>query len=309
VLADGCLSNIFSKRVETTRIPDSITIVGDDKVCAGLVASIEVPDLGAGEQLLYWIVNGDTFSVENSLTFQIDSVLEDAWIQVIPSVNNCIGEISDSFMVEVIDRPSRPSIIAPRRVCDGDDVIFSVANPMLEYVWITPAEDTFGGDSLRFRDVGLLASGDYQVYSIAGNCFSSLPTIHTLDVIETPEIPEITSFDEGICVLTASEIEACISTASATPGASYYWYNQDRVLLDSTAGLCIEISDLSAFEDGTNALLVEARRDQCVSNTSIPVNVEMSVPSDSIANAGLDQAICDDRIAQIAAVLSNNTRS
>ncbi len=118
-------------------------------------------------------------------------------------------------------------------------------------------------------------------------------------------MPLIDDIDRGICLLDENaSFEACIESSSATTGALYYWYNAaNRELLEGPSGsLCAQIDSLSGFRDGTNSIIVQAELNGCFSQTSIPENINMSLPQVTEANGGNDRAICTDERAMLNAV-------
>jgi gliding motility-associated-like protein len=307
VFRDGCASAPDSTELNVTVIPDQPVIEGPQFACEGTDLLLMSSDARPGMQSYTWTTPaGDTMTNTPLLDLQsIDSSFSGTY-RVRSSVNGCESPLSDAFILEVKPIPTQPQILGESQYCEGDTLLlFTALTAGLEYRWITPNGDTILADSLQLLNIDNGDIGDYRLISELNDCQSPISAPFTVAIQAIPQAPVISSFDDGICLLDENiELELCIDPASATNGGVYQWFNaQGRQPLGAPSGsLCFTVDSFQSFEDGTNGIFVETIVNGCVSQTSIPVSVDMTLPQNTEANAGIDFALCANEQAELMAV-------
>lgn len=308
VIKEGCASEPDSTRVLVTRIPEKPGIMGATDYCRGDSILLFTGDPGQGEQQFLWIgPQGDTLTSTGRLVIPDATLADSGYYQLRTIVNNCESPLSDSVLIRVKPVPAQPTIKGTAQLCEGDTIVIYPGNfaANLTYEWTFPDGSMETNDTIIIYNAASSDQGLYRVRAVKDNCASSFSTAFNIQVSPIPTVPLIDDIDRGICLLDENaSFEACIESSSATTGALYYWYNAaNRELLEGPSGsLCAQIDSLSGFRDGTNSIIVQAELNGCFSQTSIPENINMSLPQVTEANGGNDRAICTDERAMLNAV-------
>jgi len=183
-------------------------------------------------------------------------------------------------------------------VCEGETLMLS-ANEILgaTYQWTGPNGITSGGRMPSFANANPeVHDGTYTLRATINGCVSE-PVSTEVIVTPTPLQPGAVN-DGPLCIrdtLEETELRLAIPANTATPGATYTWYDQNDDIVGFTDNLILTLDDFSEFSSGTFEYTVEARVGECVSERSEPTTVDISILPQDTAFAGEDFSICRDQ--------------
>ena len=109
-------------------------------------------------------------------------------------------------------------------------------------------------------------------------CFSIWSLNEVVDVLESPDSPEIEPFSDIVCLDDPeSSFQLCLTEASIFDGGVYNFYNgEDDSFLGTSTDRCIEIFDLSSFSEGTNFVYAISQSGICRSLPGNAITVQMT---------------------------------
>jgi gliding motility-associated-like protein len=193
--------------------------------------------------------------------------------------------------------PSIPEISGELEICEGDTLFLepSPRDTALEYRWLFGNADTFNQTEILQFDVGQEWSGSVQIEAFREGCPSGVSSPVQLLVKARPNVPVIDPVEEGVCLLDDEiEVEICIADSAAMGGVNYQWFDAtDFSALSGLSGsLCFTLNQNQDWQPGQNSFTVRAERAECVSDFSVPVNVQATQPTDFDPMAGIGDTVC-----------------
>jgi len=298
VSQSGCSSEPDSTRVDFTIIPDAPEISGPLTYCAGDTLELKVNGVPGSDVSYLWLTpKGDTLTRDSSLNLLLSDNSYLGYYQVRSAVGECRGAFSDSVFVRVISLPDIPSIEGETEICEGEDLRLqpSSLDPNLEYRW------TFSNGEVSSQSVFLEGSagqrwtGSVQIEAFREGCSSGISSPAQILVKERPAAPIIDHPATGVCLLDETyDIEVCISDSMAMGGVNYQWFNAEDFspLSELSGNLCFTLTEEYDWVPGQNSFTVRSELASCLSDFSVPINIEATQPSDFDPMAGEGDTIC-----------------
>jgi gliding motility-associated-like protein len=221
---------------------------------------------------------------------------------VVVEVDGCFTDTSAVRFVQVNPIPVAEAF-SNSPVCEGDVIQFSTdcLAGNVQYLW--------NGDDFNSTICSPIIpnatednSGTYELTVTVNGCTSSTVSTNVF-VNEVPGTPIINSSGD-ICIDDPdAQLVLTISTGSATQGASYIWLDQNMDTIAPVGpALVAVITDFSGYVPGLNTFFVQAVKNGCTSDFSIPVTLNFSETPNQNADAGPDLQICDGQAAEMEAV-------
>jgi len=230
-----------------------------------------------------------------SLTLDTLDVNDSGDYSLSVSIDGCPSNSSGITPITVTAKPTVfPGSNSP--VCEGERLMLT-ANQIqgATYQWSGPSGITSGGRTPSFSNVTPdIHDGTYTVQATVNGCPSE-PVSTEVMVTPTPQRPGAVN-DSPLCITSFDaddvELRLAVPASTATPGATYTWYDENDEVIGSTDNLILIINDFSNFSTGEFDYTVEARVGDCVSERSMPTTVEIYVLPKEGAMAGPDFSIC-----------------
>ena len=298
VLNAGCPSFLDSTFVDFTIVPDAPTIVGETIYCEGDTLDLSTENEGGDDIQYFWLAErGDTLTQDNKLQWVLTDPSFEGYYQVRAERNDCPGAFSDSVFIRVIPRPDIPDIDGDLDICEGDTLSLkpSPTNNSLDYRWLFENFDTVETTEVFQIDVGQEWTGNVRLEAFREGCSSGISNAAFLRVKSKPSVPVIDSVSDGVCLLDEDfEIEVCVSESSTESGVNYQWFDASTftAISEQSGDLCFTLNQNEDWSPGQNSYVVRAGRSGCISDFSLPVNVEATLPRDFDPMAGVGDTIC-----------------
>ncbi len=308
--SNGCSSTPGSTTITTTDAPVLPILTPVNQLCSGDNLEIFIQNATAyqGTSVKYvWHTPTNGVVMTTSPSFQKTGVsVNDAglyWVQVMNG--NCVSLPSAQINVVVRPIPVTPVISVNTPLCEGDTLKFStsVSNGQ-NWLWTGP-----GGFSATVSNpvianvVSSLHSGPYRVSYAQNGCRSALSDAAFVDVLPRPTTPLVLQADPVCIDLPTSTLTLLISPNTATPTASYQWYNgANQAAIDQPVlSPYHTIDSLFLFGAGNQSFYVVATADGCRSYPSVPIWVSFDTIPNQTAFAGNDFSHCNQTPIQLQA--------
>ena len=133
--ANACAIEVLDKSTVTVNpLPNNTLTLGDDIICIGDVADINVfnSDLGVTYQLRLDSDNSNVGIAQTgnggTLTFHDSPVVTTTYNVLAYDVNGCTIEINDKAIVQVFPQATNTLIVSDPTICEGENGVISVSN-------------------------------------------------------------------------------------------------------------------------------------------------------------------------------------
>ncbi len=297
VINDNCNSEPVETTVDIKIIPEQPLIILPNDFCIGDDITL-ISNISQDGYIYIWNTPNTTTETDTPelILPAVDNTDEGEYSLTI-SIDECQSMESDPVTLTLSPPPTPPSFTTNAPLCVGDSLVLTISNPVEddEYLWEGPTGVIGTGERLVIQNIAGVQAGEYRVLVKRNGCLSEFSTGQIVDVMDqlTVPIPQFTSYD--ICEGITTNIEICLTEASATPGATYYLFNINTQTTIATGGsICFLIEDLSILDQGSNFLNIQAEKDGCLSQQSAQIRVELStIPNISADILEEDQQICD----------------
>jgi gliding motility-associated-like protein len=186
-------------------------------------------------------------------------------------------------------------------VCEGSTIEFN-ANcvPGATYEWTGP-----GGFSSSVCNPVVananpaLNAGTYTARMLVGGCWSDLVSVN-VTINEEPAVPA--AINAGPYCASTDNVMLSVTPQSATPGATYTWYNLNgQPLGAATPSLNFQLPNPAQYGEGTEEFYVIATLNGCASLPSVPTVVTLNLVPPNEAEAGADLTACEGDIIGLTA--------
>ncbi|MBI5914783.1 MAG: HYR domain-containing protein, partial [Bacteroidetes bacterium] len=303
--AQGCVSlpatvNVAVPQVIVTPTPPTGII---NPYCEGdnlTITTTAYP--GPNVTYIWHTPSGDYTTSTPSLTLTGLTASDAGTYTVNYSVNDCNSGTSGSVGLIVNAAPAiQPSSNSP--VCEGQTLQLAVnctAGAM--YEWTGP-----GGFSSSVCNPVVpnanpsIHAGTYTVRKKVSGCWSEVVPVNVA-VNEKPEVP--TAVNAGPYCANTDIVMLSVTTNSATPGASYTWYDTNgQPLGTASPSLNFPVPNPTQYGNGTEEFYVIATLNGCASTPSVPTVVLLNTVPSNQAEAGADLVACEGDILTLQATV------
>jgi hypothetical protein len=206
---------------------------------------------------------------------------------VVYESGGCQSKSSSGFDVIVVQKPARPVIIGDPTVCLGDSIILEISNPPnYEYNWSGPGGITSSQKKWVIFPSQPGNAGNYFLTLTNDGCVSKPSDAFALVINQPPPAPNLADLPEELCVSnSATVLTLCVTSSSATPNASYTFYNTALTtpVAGPTNGLCANVTNFSQLNDGINNFYAIATLNTCPSVSGIPAAIKLNYPPEEVA--------------------------
>ncbi|MEM8906249.1 MAG: gliding motility-associated C-terminal domain-containing protein, partial [Bacteroidota bacterium] len=292
----GCSSQAMTTVVNVSDAPLTPTISGDIGLCEGDALSLTTDGyVGTSVEYTWTTPGGPVTTSVPSLMINAVTAANTGEYSVVVMVDGCISNQSAISQITVTAVPATPEVSTNSPVCEGSTIeLTTVMIADAIYEWTGPA----GFISNVFNPVVFNATDDnegvYSVRILINGCASEFSVPVNVEVNSAPEAPTLFNTD-AVCIDGGSpSVTLSIVPATATPGASYTWFNAqtNEPLFGPSTSLNFVLDDFSDFGDGVFDFYVTASLDGCESISSIPTSVTMNTIPAEQAFAGDDIRVC-----------------
>ncbi len=306
VSIDGCdsgLSNTINVTVKPR--PNKPTITGVSPICSGDSLVLETPAIqGATYE---WSGPGLTASVNKVVIYPATSInAGDYSVRI--SIDGCPSDFSDLFTVTIDPTPATPVASASGNVCLDDNnatLSLNVDNVTsgASYEWFNADGNVSIGTTSQaeytITNLNVFNNGTYNFYVVATmptGCASAISNIVSVEMNNIPNISAFAGDDINVCGSGSVNLAADMPT-------------QGTGLWTQVSGPTATIADMSSPTTTVNGLLDNSEYEfawtlsngACTDFSSDIVKVVVN-NSDGVADAGVNQDLCDASTATITAV-------
>ena len=294
----NCISNALTTVVNVSDAPTTPTIAALDQfLCEGEILELTTNGYVGSSVTYTWTTPlGSQTTTSPTLMIANVSAINAGAYSVAVSVDGCDSNSSGTINVTVSATPEPPIAIHNGPVCEGETIQLSTAFiPGATYEWTGPSAFNSSIYNPIIPGASEINEGLYQVRLIVNGCASSFSSPVFVEVNPSPGIPIVLN-NGPICIdNVGASVVLTISAASATPGASYTWYDAatGNQVGGPTSSLNFTLMDFSNYTNGTFDFYAVAELNGCVSTISVPTAVEMNTIPNTVAFAGTDEQICN----------------
>ncbi len=298
VYNENCPSDPVETEINATDIPAKPEITGSNFVCEGDSLTLTGSFYSNPDIIYVWETPlGQITSNSPVVTFEeMASASNEGEYILTAQLGPCLSLPSDTFFVDVLQKPLAPIITGLDEICEGDTLKLFVNEIFgASYEWELNGNPFSFETDLIIPNVELSQSGEFRVRVILNGCVSDWSNIFELSLLQRPITPLLESDQEGICFGEDNSIEICISENSFTPGLEYLIYI-NGVYWNSTFEECFNLSGQnSLFIQGSNELVIEAIDGDCRSLPSEVFEVGATIPPNLNAEFLIDEiSACDE---------------
>ena len=300
--AQGCSSDTMKLTIQNTLAPEQPIISGLSKVCSGDTLVLTASNLPAIGKYIWTTPSGIVNTATNTLNVTNIQVTTGTVYSVVYESGGCQSKSSSGFDVLVVQKPARPVIIGDPTVCLGDSIILEISNPPnYEYNWSGPGGITSSQKKWVIFPSQPGNAGNYFLTLTNDGCVSKPSDAFALVINQPPPAPNLADLPEELCVSnSATVLTLCVTSSSATPNASYTFYNTALTtpVAGPTNGLCANVTNFSQLNDGINNFYAIATLNTCPSVSGIPAAIKLNYPPEEVAETGKITYVCSgDEIA------------
>ena len=212
--------NIYGAQVI---FPNPVAVSGNQTVCSGSTASLEVTPQGGTTVAWYAAATGGTaLSTQNTFTTPALTATTTYYIEV--SKNGCVNPTRVPVVVTVTPAVAVPVIVPATVVCAGFTTSLSVDNPQagITYRWYdstTATTPLFTGPV--YTTLALTANTTYYVEAVNGNCVSPTRASVAVTVSPLPILPKVTA--SATTVTSGQTVK--LSATSTETDVTFKWYD------------------------------------------------------------------------------------
>lgn len=246
----------------------------------------------------YWITPTGTIPTSTpSLTIDPVVTANTGDYRVYTQIEDCFSDTSGVLVVTVNPSPVTTIECLNCPVCEGDDIMLTADCTLVgaEYEWTSDVgfNSSNCAPIIPNADEGL-HEGTYTVRVRVDDCWSA-PVSVFVSVSARPNNPQ--AVENGPYCVGSGPISLNVTTGSATPGATYNWFQIDQngnsVPVGSTVSTTFNVPNSSSYTDGEYNFFVITDLGGCESLPSPEVTVSVSTIPNNQANAGEDSFVCE----------------
>lgn len=202
--------------------------------CIGDNLTINVTSTGVDPiQTLYWYHNEYSavpFATTHAPNLDLTVIQNGQYFVYAENANGCVEyDNIKAISAFFTPAPQSPVVKGEETVCIGNGITLQVpSSTSINYFWTLNGVPQPAWDGLTEINYLPSTTGSYtfgviaQVESSSGNYCNSLETIHTVTVLESPEVPEI-----AITNVVCHPYQVTVEVTNPQIGVGYYWSNGD----------------------------------------------------------------------------------
>ncbi|MEN0003210.1 MAG: gliding motility-associated C-terminal domain-containing protein [Bacteroidota bacterium] len=308
--ADGCSSaevTIPLTLTDAPATPDNpeTSPGGQLNFCLGDDVQLEIPPYSGIDVAYNWFTpNGLITTSDPSLVISNSNPLDSGAYRVQVLVDGCSSDLSG---ITIIDVNEVPVVTASSNspVCEGETIqLSSSTTPGSTFSWTGPITSSNQNPQIIQAD-SIAHDGSYMVIADFFGCQSE-PVLVDVVVNTAPEPPSLIS-NGPICSSDAgATLVLSIDPASATPGGTYTWSDENGPISGALDELSFSITDFSSYgENDTYLFFANSTRGECSSNDSDPIAILINTAPDQEAVAGSDTTLCLNDFLELEANTPN----
>lgn len=302
----GCKSDTARVSIQVEISPPQPHISGIQQICSGGTIELTATLIPGNGTYTWQTPQGAISTGNNILSISGAQNINSGNYTVSYAIGNCASKLSDPFVISITQTPAQPIIAGDPTICLGDTIKLETNQSAGQsYQWSGPGGLSSTQPTWIIYPATIANSGNYTLVVSRNGCLSPVSETFQLIINIPPAAPVMSDPGDEICIQTDNtSLTLCVTQSSATPGASYTFYNANTntPIAGPTNALCANVTDFSSFTQGTNNLYVVATLNGCSSVNSIPVDIIASISPTELANAGADQVICNGSIANLSAI-------
>ena len=192
--------------------------------------------------------------------------------------------------------PDLPIVTTDTVICSGTTIQLTtdlIAGATYQWAGPNGFSDTLYNPVIS--NAGEVNEGTYTVEVTLNGCTSPISIPVNIEIIDGATVAS--TINSGpVCIdAPGASLDFYISAATATPGATYTWYDAatNEIVAGPTMDLDATITDFSAYGEGVYNFYVVAELNNCTSLSSVPMAVEMNTVPNITAFAGDPIAVCN----------------
>jgi len=294
VVSDGeCSSQPDTTVVDIQAIPEApVIVLLSSSACLG--EPLEIVSLTSDDSYIYtWstpdgtVITGDTLQIESAQSGEYSLII---------TSGSCTSEVSNVLTLNLASPPPQPNAFSLfDEYCVGENIeLLTDFFPDATYEWILEGE-VISMDQNPMFPASLSSEGEYRVRIIVDGCGSEFSDPVSITVLQSAASPEIESLPSLVCGLAGNELIICLDPDSIDVGEEFIWIltETDRVLQQSTDS-CLRVRDYTGFVNGFNEISVARSNSPCENASITLVNIDVTIPEQTMADGGADQTVCLD---------------
>ncbi len=303
--AQGCSSlpatlNVAIPQVIPTPTPPTGIV---NPYCVGDDVTINTsPYPGPNVTYIWQTPSGNYTTNTPSLTLDDLTVSDSGPYTVLYGIGDCTSGTSGAMQLVVNPAPS-VQVTSNSPVCEGETIELDVnCTTGATYQWTGPGAFSSSVCNPIIANANpAINAGTYTVRTLVGGCWSDIVSVNVL-VNEKPEVP--TAINAGPYCANTDNVMLSVTANSATPGATYTWYNVNgQPLGAATPSLNFQLPNPTQYGNGTEDFYVIANLNGCNSTQSVPTVVQLNTVPSNQAEAGADIVGCEGDIVELSATV------
>lgn len=268
VISNGCTSESKSIELKNAPVLAKLVIKGTNFVCEG--DSIVLSGQKGYSNYQWTTPTGVITTLDSTLTIKSFTSVNAGGYSLKATAGQCQPPASDVFQINIISRPSTPTIIGLTSVCLGDSIILnsSISDTSLTYLWYLPKDKVVRSSSrLSIIDLPNELNGNYKMQTEKGTCRSAFSNVLNINYKPSIPSPKLGTTLISICDRGNSEVKLCLQNIPRDTSLTYYLTQlpSNKTLL-STKDSCINFL-ASELESTTNKIRLTSKKDECFSDT------------------------------------------
>ncbi len=303
--SQGCNSLPATVNVAIPQVlptPSTPVLSSSNPFCEGDAVTLTTNPYPGNTQYIWTTPTGTYMTSTASLTIDDLAVADAGAYTVHYSVMDCPSSTSGSVNLVVNPAPViSPSSNSP--VCEGQTIQLNLnCSSGATYEWTGP-----GGFSSSVCNPIIpnanpnTNAGTYTVRKRVNGCWSEVVPVN-VEVNKKPAVP--TAINAGPYCSSTEDVMLTVTNTSATPGASYTWFNSANEPLGApTPSLNFAVPNPSQYGNTTVEFYVVASIDGCNSTPSVPTLVSLNTIPSNTAEAGPNIQACEDEIIVLSATV------
>ncbi|MCS6905349.1 MAG: fibronectin type III domain-containing protein [Bacteroidia bacterium] len=210
----SCTTVTNSKFITIHPTPAAPVVSSNSPICEGNSVVLNATYV-QGASYLWKGPNGFVSTQQNPAPFPAIGALAGEYTLVTIQGNCTSQQVTTN--IQVLNRPSRPNIAAPRAVCqNGELILRAFAESGASYYWSGPENFTATTQQVTPSISSLQGSQAYSVVAVLNGC-TSAPAVANVDILIAPQNLAVSS-NAPIC-----EGSTLVLTATATASPTYTW--------------------------------------------------------------------------------------
>jgi len=307
VLKNNCVSGYSNTAIITVLDVTSNIIASnntsiDDKICEGGVIQLAVPFYESASYTWFGPA-GYTSNKANPIISPATSLAAGDYFAII-TVDGCVGITSSVTTAYVNPKPTVPTIINNGPVCVGETLILEVSselsfseNDTLVYEWYDAFSNalvrTTTNPQLILTNVNENQSGSYYLQLISNGCDAEISNETEVEILSTVDLVAFAGDNQTLCVGSTIDLNGM----AVRNGMGTWTSPTGAIIADSTN----PTAQANNLIEGTNLFVWTITSDQCATQSSDTVIIDVEMIAIDIAFAGLDRDVCETDVVNLTA--------